>query len=75
MSNSVFNIGDIVVHKTTDKFKMSVVDNAPPENPSIKQLSDNYKDPKRYKCRYYNSDTLNWEISNFQESELKLFSE
>ncbi|RBA29009.1 hypothetical protein [Flavobacterium tibetense] len=70
-----FKVGDIVVHKTTDKFKMSIIDNCPPKNPTIKQVADRYKDPSIYRCKYYNENTNKWDEVCFQETELKLFTE
>ena len=70
-----FKVGDVVVHKTTNKFKMLIVDNCYPKNPTIEQEFHNYKDLSIYKCRYYNELTNNWDEECFQEAELKLFTE
>ena len=71
MSESKFKKGDVVGHKTTDKFEMVIVDNAYFENPTIQQVANRSKNPERYHCKYYNPDTKVWEEKDFYEWELE----
>lgn len=68
-----FKKGDIVYHKTTKDFKMTIVDNCIYEKPSIKQIE--VKDPNLFSCRYYNTKTDKWETVCFYSEELELISE
>lgn len=71
MSENKYKEGDLVIHKANQKFDMVIVGNCAPENPTIRQKADNYKDPNRFSCRYYNPDTKEWEVKCFYGFELE----
>ena len=73
MSGSKFKIGDVVLHKTTDKFKMSIISNGryTPDD-WVKGTNPGDINPNSFICKYYNPDTNQWEQKQFYDTELSL---
>lgn len=65
---SEFKIGDTVVHKATDSFKMVIIDNC--RYKETAKITE--KDPNRFECKYYNIHTNQWESKCFYALELVL---
>lgn len=76
MSDTNFNIGDVVTHKTTDRFKMVILSNGRYTiDDWVTGTKPGDKNPNNFICKYYNSDTKEWEQKSFYDSELSLSEE